>query len=72
MNNETTTTQEGQDFPAPFWFFQHRETEIQRDQSTEKFLNSKICEKNKNPELENLRIGEQREILEFENSWEEI
>ena len=70
MNNETTTTQEGQDFLPPFLFlnFQHRETEIQRDQSTEKFLNSKIREKNNNPELENLRIGEQREILEFENS----
>ena len=66
MNNETTTTQEGQDFLPPFLFlnFQHRETEIQRDQSTEKFLNSKIREKKYNPELENLRIGEHRKIRE--------
>ena len=35
---------------------------------TEKFLNSKIREKKYNPELENWRIGEHREILEFENS----
>ena len=53
MNNETTTTQEGQDFPASLFFknFQHRETEIQRNRSIGKFLNSKIREKNNNPEL---------------------